>query len=398
MSYTSAENDIAWRHWRREWSLPPDVIYLNHGSFGPAAREVQNARQSWTDQLEAQPFDFFVRQMESELMHAAEYLGEFVGTSANNLAFVDNATTGMNIVAKSLKLKPGDEVLTTNHAYGAVLRIWRTICKLAGAKLIVHTLPDPLTDTTDLVDSLFTAVTDNTRLLVVDHIASPTAVIFPVAEICRRAQQRGVPVCIDGPHAFAMLPLNLDALGCDYYMASGHKWLAAPFGSGFLYAHPRVQKHLEPLVISWGGSLAGAEARWQDEFHWPGTRDAAAQLTIPSAIDFLCRAGVSNFRRRSHDLAQYARFRIAEVTGLPPDLPDSPAWYGSMISLPLPPGDEPPLKKGVRDPLQGLLWKKYHIEVPVIHWHGRRLLRVSCHLYTSARDIDALADALRDAL
>ena len=398
MSYTSAENDIAWRHWRREWSLPPEVVYLNHGSFGPAAREVQHARQEWTDRLESQPFDFFVRHVEAELLHAAEYLGEFVGTSADNLAFVDNATTGMNIVAKSLDLKPGDEILTTNHAYGAVLRIWRTICQKAGAKLVVHKLPDPLTDGQELTDSLMSAASDNTRLIVVDHVTSPTAVIFPFADICRRAQSRGISICIDGPHALAMLPLNIDALGCDFYLASGHKWLSAPFGSGFLYAHPRVQRNLEPLVISWGGSLAGAEARWQDEFHWSGTRDPAPQLTIPAAIDYLCRAGIRNFRRRSHDLAQYARYRIAEVTGLPTELPDSQAWYGSMIALPLPPAEEPPLKKGVRDPLQAQLWKQHQIEVPVIHWQGKRLLRISCHLYTSAREVDGLADALRNLL
>jgi len=398
MSYTSAENDLAWRHWRREWSLPADVKYLNHGAFGPAALEVQQTRQQWSDRLQTEPFDFFVRQQEAELRLGAECLGEFIGTSADNLAFTENATAGMNVVARSLDLSPGDEVLTTNHAYGAVLRIWRIICKEAGANLVVKQLPHPLTDHQQIVDSLFSAATEKTKLIVVDHITSPTATIFPVAEICSRAQQVGVPVCIDGPHALAVLPLNLDELGCDYYVASGHKWLSAPFGSGFLYAHPRWQQQLDPAVISWGGSLAGGEARWQDDFHWPGTRDAAANLTISTAIDYLCRAGVRNFRRRSHDLAQYARYRICEVTGLPAEIPDSPQWYGSMIALPLPPGDEPPLKRGVRDPLQSVLWKNYRIEVPVVHWGGNRYLRVSCHLYTSAREIDALAEALREAL
>ncbi len=398
MSYTSAENDIAWRHWRCEWSLSPDVAYLNHGSFGPAPKEVQRVRQDWTDRLQVEPFDFYVRQLEAELSHAAECLGEFIGTSADNLAFIDNATFGMNIVASSLDLQPGDEVLTTNHAYGAVLRIWREICRRTGARLVVQRMPEPLNDAQELIDTLFSGVTEKTRLLVVDHISSPTAVIFPIVDICRRARRQDIPVCVDGPHALAVKPLSLDALDCDFYLASAHKWLSAPFGSGFLYAHPRVQQTLRPVVVSWGGSLAGAESRWQDEFHWSGTRDAAASLTIPSAIDFLCRAGILNFRRRSHDLAQYARFRIGDVTGLQPEIPDSPGWYGSMIALPLPPGDEPPLKKGVRDPLQSQLWKQFRIEVPVIHWHGRRFIRVSCHLYTSAREIDRLAEALRELL
>lgn len=398
MSYTSAQNDPAWRHWRSEWSLSPHVTYLNHGSFGPAPREVQAARQSWTERLQTEPFDFLVRQLEPEMQSAAERLGQFVGTTPENLAWIDNATTGMNIVAASVDLQPEDEVLTTNHAYGAVLRIWRNLCKRTGSNLVVHALPEPLTDAEELVESLFSAVTPRTKLLVVDHATSSTATIFPVEAICRRARAAGIRVCIDGPHAVGMLPLDLQSLDCDYYVASGHKWLAAPFGSGFLYAPPRTQQTLKPVVVSWGGSLSGADARWQDEFQWPGTRDPAANLTVPAAIDFLCCAGVRNFRRRSHDLAHYARHRIAAVTGLQPGLPDSPAWYGSMVSLPLPPGDEPPPGRGVADPLQLALWEQHQIEVPVIHWRGQRTIRISCHLYTLGEEIDRLASALDELL
>lgn len=378
--------------------MPRDVIYLNHGSFGPAPLQVQAVRQEWSERLQKEPFDFFVRQMEAELLAASEHLGEFLGTTADNLVFLENATIGMNLVAASTELQPGDEVLTTSHAYGAVLRIWRTVCKRTGAKLIVHDPPiahDSPTTVEELVDSLFAAVTKRTKLLVIDHISSLTAVIFPVKEICRRARLLGLSICVDGPHALAVLPLNLEELDCDYYLGSGHKWLSAPFGSGFLYAHPRAQQALQPVVVSWGGSLSGVAPRWQDDFYWPGTRDPAANLAMPSAIDYLRRAGMRNFRRRTHGLARYARHRIAEVTGLQPEIPDSPEWYGSMISLPLPLGEGPPPKRGVADPLQKMLWEQHRIEVPVMHWRGRRFLRVSCHLYTLAEEIDRLTEALR---
>lgn len=384
--------------WKDEWSLPTDVTYLNHGSFGPAPKLVRQALQAWTECLQRQPMDFFLRQMEPALDAATERLAEFVGADAGDLVFVDNATAGMNIVAASVPLSPGDEILLTDHEYGAVVRLWRKVCQRSGANLVVQKLPQPLIDAEEIAAEFLKGVTDRTRLVVVSHVTSPTAVILPVDAFCREARRRGIPICIDGPHALAMLPIDLNRLGCDFYTASCHKWLCAPFGTGFLYVAKRHQQQIEPAVVSWGGSVAGRPKSWQDEFNWIGTRDPSGFLSVPAAIEFLDSCGVDMFRRETHTLAQYARERIVELTGLEPLVPDSPNSYGSMIALPLPPGEDPPPKPGYRDPLQDRLWDEYRIEVPIVHWHDRRFVRVSCHLYNDREDVDRLVEALRTEL
>ncbi len=379
-----------------QWSFPQGTTYLNHGSFGPSPRCVQQAREALQRRLEAQPMDFLLRLLPPLFIAARARLAAFVGASADDLVFVDNATVGMNVVAASVELRPGDEVLCNDHEYGAVTRLWEHKCQAAGAKLIVQRLPQPLRTADELVDAIFAAATGCTRLLVFSHITSPTAVIFPAAKICRRARERGIPVCIDGPHAVAMLPLDLRALDCDYYTASCHKWLSAPFGSGFLYVHPHQQTAVRPAVISWGRTLEGDSPSWRDEFHWLGTRDTTAWLSVPAAIDFLESVGLDEFRRRTHELARYARQRIGELTAdlsaggaavnLEPLVPDDPAWYGSMAAMPLPPGEA--------EPLMRTLWERHGIEVPIIDWAGRRLIRVSCHLYNTRADVDRLVEAL----
>jgi isopenicillin-N epimerase len=251
---------------RSAWSLPENVIYLNHGSFGPSPIVVQEASREWSARLECEPTDFFVRQMERHLNEAADRLGRFIGADGKDLIFVDNATFGINIVAANIALEPGNEVLITDHEYGAVLRIWQHQCKQISAKVVVKSLPFPMKSEDEIVSALMEGVSEKTKLIVVSHVTSPTAVIFPVEKICRAAKQIGVPVCTDGPHAVAMIPLNLKQLGCDFYAASCHKWLSAPFGSGFLYVAPRHQQNLKPVVTIWGGSLSGRPKNWKDEF------------------------------------------------------------------------------------------------------------------------------------
>ena len=191
---------------------------------------------------------------------------------------------------------------------------------------------------------MWTRVTPRTRLIVVSHVTSPTAIIVPIAEICRRARAAGIAVCVDGPHAPAMIPIDLTSLDCDYYTASCHKWLSAPFGSGFLYVHPRAQSGVRPAIVSWGRTPAGEAPSWRDEFHWTGTRDPAAVLSIPAAIDFFESLGPAEFRRRTHALARHLREQITSLTGLPPLTPDSEACYASMVAVPLPAGAAQPLQ------------------------------------------------------
>ncbi len=393
--------------WRSEWTLPDDVLYLNHGSFGPSPRSVQAAFEDWSRQLERQPMNFFLRQMEDALDESLSVLAKFVGTSRDCLVFSDNATTAMNVVAASVPLQSGDEVLLTDHEYGAVFRIWRRTAQKAGARVITAELPDPLDETQAVVEAIMSRVTERTRLIVVSHVTSPTAVVLPVEAICRRARERGVPVCIDGPHALAMVPVELRKLDCDFYAASCHKWLCGPLGSGFLYVAPRQQKHLVPSIISWGGSVSGRQPSWKDEFTWIGTRNPASFLAVKTAIEFfqqpargLVQTGATaldEFRSHARELLRFAAEQIGAVTSLPPFVTNLDQWCGSMLALPLPMQGDPP-KPGQRDPLQDALWERHRIEAPVVHWKGRRFIRVSAHLYNTTDEITQLADSMRSWL
>lgn len=373
---------------RELWNIAPDVVYLNHGSFGPSPRGVMEERQRWFERLEANPMDFFVRQFDGLLDHVRERLSSFVGCEAGDLVFVDNATAAMNVVAQSFRLDPGDEVLVTDHEYGAVLRLWRATCERAGAIMVGAELPHPLTSADEVVEKLFASVTSRTKLIVVSHVTSPTAVVLPVEVICRRARVLGIAVAIDGPHALAMRELDLRGLDCDYYAASCHKWLCAPFGTGFLYAHPRRQQAIRPAVMSWGHTSRGPFGRWQDEFDWVGTRDPSGILAIPAAIDFLESHDVETFRQHGHELASYARAKFTELTGLEPLTPDSEEWYGTMVAS--------EVKTTDLRALQQSLWQQHRIEIAATEWKGRKLMRVSCHLYTTRQEIDLLLGALRN--
>lgn len=375
------------KDWADQWDLRPGVTYLNHGSFGPPPRPVQAQRRHWQQQLDSQPMDFFVRQYEPALLAARQRLAEFVGADPHDLVFVENATAAMNVVANSLELKPDDQVLLTDHEYGAVRRIWERATLRAGVgSPVIADLPDRIESADQLIDSLFAACTPRTRLLVVSHITSPTAITMPIRKIVEEARQRGVLVCVDGPHAPAQIPLDLAALGCDFYCASLHKWLSAPFGSGFLYVRREHQERMVPTQISWGRLLPERPESWSDEFMWSGTRDPSAMLAVPAAIDFLQTTGLDAFREHGYLLATQARNRLAAWTGLAPITPDDRCWYTCMGHAPLPPGDA--------SGLQRALWERHAIEVPIVCWKDRYWLRVSCHWYNRAQDIDRLFDAL----
>jgi isopenicillin-N epimerase len=391
---------------RGDWSIPDDVIYLNHGSFGPSPRAVEAVREDWSRRLNANPMAFFLRQYDGALEDAAGRLGQWIGVDSRDLVFVDNATVAMNVVAESVPLGPGDEVLLNDHEYGAVFRIWRAVCERVGARIVSPTLgrgdhdaqPRRFEHSTDISDNILAAISPRTKLIVVSHHSSATAITFPVELLCREARQRGIPVCIDGPHAIAMLPVNLRKIDCDFYCASLHKWLSAPFGAGFLYVRRNWQASLQPHLTSWGRSLGGSPPRWQDDLNWLGTRDPAPFLSVPAAIDFLERVGVEQFRSRTHALAQYARQQLEPILGQTATIPDSPDWYGSMIALPLPPDSSKKARPNAIHPLQQSLADRHRIEVLVTECHGHRYLRVSCHLYNSAHDIDALCHAVQELL
>lgn len=377
-------------NYRQLWSLRPDVAYLNHGSFGPSPASVIAARKAWIDRLEGDPVDFLIREADVAIAQARDHLGKFLQTSGDHLVFVDNATMGMNIVARSFPLRAGDEVISNDHEYGAVNRLWEQTCRSAGATLKVVELPAPLEDLASITSRLTQAITPRTRLLVVSHVTSPTALIFPAAEICRAFREREIAVCIDGPHAVAMCDLNIDELDCDFYTMSCHKWLCAPFGTGALYVHPRRQSAMAPIVTSWGNPSEGQARTWRDEFHWAGTRDPGAFLSVTAAIDFMKSVGLDEFRFRCHALALHARERLTAELGLKPIAANHPPSIGTMASVYLPAGTE--------GSLQRRLFEKYRIEIPVFPWKEHLLLRVSCHLYNTADEIERLIQALRKEL
>jgi isopenicillin-N epimerase len=382
------DNDEAWVDWRRQWTFRPGITYLNHGSFGPPPERVRQAQREWQAALAGQPMDFYVRELEPHLDLVRARLAKFVGGTRDNLVLIENATYGMNVVAGSLELGPGDEIVLTDHEYGAVLRIWERACVERGARIITATLPSPIESGDQIVDCVMAAVTPRTKLLVFSHITSQTALVLPAQAICRVARNRGVATCIDGPHAVATLDLDLDGLDCDYYAASCHKWLSAPFGSGFLYVHPRVQATIRPPILSWGRVGHERAHRWDEEFTWLGTRDPSAYLSVPTAIDFLNDVGIDAYRRRCRYLVDYARRQIESLTPVSPLTASEP--YVSMLAFPLPPGDARALQLALRE--------RYGIEAPVADWNNHRLLRVSCHLYNRQSDLDHLAKALGELL
>lgn len=411
--------------WRHLWNLPEDVKYLNHGSFGPSPIFVHESYERWTRQLEQQPMNFFIREMEAAIEESLSAVADFVGTSRGNLIFVDNATFGMNIVAASTRLDTDDEVLLNDHEYGAVTRLWRRTCQQAKARLVNCEFASPFTDPGSIVEQLFARVTHRTKLIVVSHVTSPTALVMPVEEICRRAKELDIPVCIDGPHAVAMLPLNLRKLDCDFYTASCHKWLSAPFGSGFLYVAPRQQKHIKPAIVSWGGSIGGRQPSWKDEFNWLGTRNPAAFLATAEAVRFL-KSKVSSFsttgddrpaapdaveaesesdetfigefRRSASTLINLAVAKLGHKVGTHPLVEHAELRSETMISLVLPEDSFPRVnsvgKAGQRHPLQDWLWSDHQIEIPVISWNDHLMIRLSAHLYNASAEYSQLANAI----
>ncbi len=373
----------------RQFLLREGIVFLNHGSFGACPRPIFEEYQRWQRTLEEQPVEFLGRRLDDLLAEARASLAAYLGTEADNLVFVPNATTGMNIVARSLRLAPGDEVLGTNHEYGAVQRTWQFVCEQQGAHYRAQRLMPPFTSTQSQVDAFWQGVTARTKVIVISHITSPTALMLPVAEICQRAADAGILTVIDGAHAPGQIELHLDALGADFYTGNLHKWLSAPKGSAFLYARPARQALLQPLVVSWGWRAEEpGVSPFQDYFGWTGTDDPAAYLSVPAAIAFQQQHDWPTVRAACHTLAAQARERIAALTGLPPFCPDAPQWWAQMCVAPLPEGDGATRKRR--------LWDEYQIEVPIVTWEGWQFVRVSIQAYNSQRDVDRLITALAE--
>lgn len=370
---------------RAQFLLDPDVIFLNHGSFGACPRPVFETYQAWQRELERQPVAFLGRRVDALLGEARQHLAAYLGASADDLVFVPNATIGLNAVARSLDLQPGDEILTTDHEYGAMTILWREIAQQRGARLVIQPLALPLSDPEAVAEAFWQGVTERTRVIFMSHITSSTALILPVESICRRAREAGLLTVVDSAHVPGQLALDVNALNADIVAGNLHKWLCAPKGAGFLWVHPAQQRWVHPLAYSWGFREDAAFVTWHQ---WQGTRDVAAYLSVPAAIDFQRQHDWDAVRQRCHALALTALHRLAALTGLAPIAHDR--FYGQMIAAPLPEGDHVAW--------QARLYGAHRVEVPFTAQGGRGFVRVSVQGYNTPADIEHLLEAMASIL
>ncbi len=398
------------------WALDPSIAFLNHGSFGACPRSVLEAQTAWRDRMEAQPVQFLARDLPGLLAVARRELGAFVGADPDDLAFVANATGAVNAVVRSLRFAPGDELLTNDHEYNATINVLRHVAERDGARVVVVPIPLPVESEDAVVGAILGAVTDHTRLALVSHVTSPTAIVFPVERIVAGLADRGVETLVDGAHAPGMLPLDLGRLGAAWYTGNLHKWVCAPKGAAFLHARRDRQPGIRPNTISHGANeildaaAPGGRTRFRAEFDWQGTLDPTAWLAVPDALRVvggLVDGGWPAVMDRNRQLTLRARTALAATLGLPASAPAPASMLGSMVALPLP--EDGPLAAGAggsspldTDSLQRRLVAEHRVEVPIVSWpvpaagpaRPRRLIRVSSALHNGPDDVDRLVAAL----
>jgi isopenicillin-N epimerase len=377
-------------HLKSLFLLDPEVIFLNHGSFGACPLPVFEVYQDWQRRLERQPVLFLGREFPTYERQAIEALAKYVNTSSDNLVFIPNATYGLNAVVRSLKFVPGDEILTTNHEYGACDYTWDFISGKTGARIVRQAVSLNMDDD-QVVEQLWQGVTPRTKVIYLSHISSPTAMLFPVGLICQRAREQGILTIIDGAHAPGQIPLNMDTIAADFYFGNLHKWSMAPKGAGYLYVRPELQNQMDPLVVSWGYRATPETttgSQFLDYYQWTGTRDPAAVLTVPAAMQFMTDYNWEAVRTGCQLLQQQAVARICSRLGMSIPIPSSKLQMGIA---PLPKDTDLTL-------LKTRLYDEYHIEVPLILWGERKFVRISVQGYNSQADIDALVEALSQLL
>ena len=375
---------------KEHFLLDPDIVFFNHGSFGAAPRPVFDVYQSWQRRLERQPVLFLGRELDGLLRESRVVLGAYLNVDADDLVYIPNATHGVNIIAHSLQLQPGDEILTTDHEYGACDYTWEFVCGKHAAKYIHQAIRLPVCTEEEIVEQFWQGVTPRTRVVYLSHITSPTALRLPVEEICVRARQAGIITIIDAAHSPGQIPVDLQALGADIVFGNCHKWLMGMKGAGFLYVRRELQPLIEPLVVSWGynptpESTTGS--RFIDLLQWTGTRDPTAALAVPAAIQFMQQQDWDGVRRSCHELLHQAIERICDLTSLEPMYPLDSDFYAQMGVAPLPNSNLAVLKNRLYD--------EFKVEVPVVSWQDRQFIRISIQGYNTQDDVDVLVHALR---
>lgn len=387
----------------RHWSLDPAITFLNHGSFGACPVAVLEEQRRLRDQLEREPVRFMVRELEPLLDAARADLARFVGADPDDLAFVPNATAGVNAVLRSLRLAPGDELLATDHGYNACRNTLEYVAAGAGARVVVAPVPLPIDAPERVVEAVLAHVTRRTRLALLDHITSPTGIVFPIARLVATLAERGIDTLVDGAHGPGMVPLDLRALGAAYYTGNCHKWTCAPKGAGFLWVRRDLQAGVRPTSISHGANSPRTDrSRFRLEFDWVGTDDPTPYLAVPAALRFLAGllpGGWPELMAQNREKALAARRTLCEALGARPLAPDE--MIGALAAVSLRDGDAGvPASPLYNDPLQDALLVRFGIEVPIVPWPlpPKRLVRVSAQLYNTPDDYRRLAEALRELL
>ena len=371
--------------------LDPNITFLNHGSFGACPKTVFEEFQRFQRELETDPVDFIVKKQPKYLKIARESLSQFVGCQAQDLFFTSNPTYAINVIMRSIKLKKGDEILATNHEYGAMDRTWNFYCKKSGAKYIRQNISLPIVSKAQIIEEFWKGYNENTKVIFLNQMSSATALIFPVKEICDRAKELGLVTIVDGAHVPGHIDLNISDLNPDYYTATLHKWMLAPKGSSFLYVKPELQNDLEPLVVSWGyESIAPGESQFLDYHELQGTRDVSAFLCTPTVVQFLEENNWKAVSKACKKIVLDNYQRFCDLLNTKPLSPITSEFLGQMASVPIH-SDKP-------SELKELLYSKYKIQVPVMPLNGNYYIRYSINAYNSQEDLDILYHALEDII
>lgn len=376
---------------KSQFLLDPTITFLNHGSFGACPKPIFEEYQRFQRELETEPVYFLIKKQKEYLQLAKNSLAKFVGCSPNDFFFTSNPTIAINTIMRSLNLKSGDEILTTNHEYGAMDRTWNFYCKKSGAKYIRQNISIPIVSKQQIIEEFWKGYTPKTKIIFLNQISSSTALIFPVKEICEKARELGLITIIDGAHVPGHIDLNITDLNPDFYTGTLHKWMLAPKGSSFLYVKKSFQEMLDPLIVGWGyESLTPGESQFLDYQEFQGTRDISAFLCTPKVIDFLhqndwkSKTGVS----KKIVLDNYQRF--CDLLNSQPIYPISNEFLGQMASIPIMTFHPVELKE--------LLFEKYKIEIPIMPLNGNHYIRYSINAYNSQKDLDILYTALKDII
>ena len=368
--------------------LNPEITFLNHGSFGACPKPVFEEYQRWQRKLEQQPVEFMARDIYDYLKEARDSLGKFVGCSGDDLVYVTNPTTAVNTIIRSLDFGPGDEILTTDQEYGALIRTWNQYADKRGFKLVEHVTQFPMTTHEDFVNKFWSDVNEKTKVIFISQITSATGVILPAEEICRRAKAEGIMTIIDGAHVPAHIPLSISEMDPDVYVGACHKWLSAPKGSSFMYVKNSLQENVNPLIISWGSEVDPSPSPFIYENQYQGTWDPSAFLTVPSAIQFQIDNDWESVKKRCRNLTQETRDRVYDIIKTEPICPNNDEWLGQMSSIII------NIENGLE--FKWMLLDKYKIEMPIYQWKDKILFRISFNAYNDEKDADRLIEVLEE--